>query len=166
MLIRSATRADADAIHRLIAAHVSDGTLLPRSRSEICVNIRDFVVADDHGEVVGCGALYLYGPHLAEIRSITVRRDHRHRGAGHALVGALLRRAQRRRITGVCLFTREPQFFAPFGFTIVNRDRVPEKLYKDCRLCPRRHACDEIAMAMGNIAEVAAEMPLVAVGAR
>jgi len=149
--IRSAIRADAEAIHRLIAVHVPDGTLLSRSVAEIRRNISDFVVAEDTGEIIGCGALHLYGPHLAEIRSITVRADYRRRGTGRGIVEALLRRTRRRDITGVCLFTRQPEFFAPFGFAVVDRTRVPEKFYKDCQLCPRRHACDEIAMAIGEL---------------
>ena len=148
MSIRNASRADAPAIHALIAAHVSDGTLLARSVEEIRRGIGDFVVAVHGGKVVGCGALHLYGSHLAEIRSITVRDDLRGRGHGRDIVDALLRRARRLRITGVCLFTREPEFFASFGFIMVDRERVPEKFYKDCRLCPRLHACDEIAMVM------------------
>jgi amino-acid N-acetyltransferase len=149
--IRNALRADAEAIHRLIAAHVSDGTLLARSVAEIRRNIRDFVVAEHEGEIIGCGALHLYGSHLAEIRSIAVDAGYRRRGTGRAVVKALLRRAQRRDVRGVCLFTRAPQFFAAFGFAVVDRKRVPEKFYKDCRLCPRRHACDEIAMAIGEL---------------
>ncbi|HET6463276.1 MAG TPA: GNAT family N-acetyltransferase [Candidatus Krumholzibacteria bacterium] len=151
MPIRNALRADAEAIQRLIAAHVSDGSLLPRTVAEIRREIRDFVVAEDGGAVVGCGALHLYGPHLAEIRSITVRADYRGLGLGRAVVKALLRRANRRDVLGVCLFTRAPGFFAAFGFEVVDRKRVPEKFHKDCRLCPRRYACDEIAMAMGEL---------------
>jgi amino-acid N-acetyltransferase len=157
--IRSALRADAQAIHGLIKAHVADGALLPRSVLEIERDIRDFVVAEEAGQVIGCGALHLYGPHLAEIRSITVRADYRRRGSGRAIVKALLRRANRRDITGVCLFTREPEFFASFGFVVVDRARVPEKFYKDCRLCPRRHACDEIAMAIGELSVPAVRAP-------
>ena len=155
MSVRKATRADAIAIHALVAAHVADGTLLPRSVEEIRREIGDFVVAVRGRYVVGCGALHLYGPHLGEIRSITVRDDHRGRGFGRAIVDALLARARREEITGVCLFTREPEFFAGFGFAAVERERVPEKFYKDCRLCPRRHACDEVAMAIGELSDAA-----------
>ena len=88
-------------------------------------------------------------PRLTEIRSITVRRDHVRRGLGRSIVRALLRRARGR---DVCLFTRAPAFFAAFGFQVIDRTRVPEKFYKDCRLCPRRHACDETAMAIGDLA--------------
>ena len=66
------TLPDAFAIEQLIQVHVADGTLLPRSLSEICENIRDFIVVENEGEIVGCGALHLYGMHLAEVRSITV----------------------------------------------------------------------------------------------
>jgi N-acetylglutamate synthase-like GNAT family acetyltransferase len=59
-----------------------------------------------------------------------VRADYRRRGSGRAIVEALWRRAQRRDITGVCLFTRQPEFFATFGFTVVDRNRVPEKFYR------------------------------------
>ena len=54
------------------AAYSGDGTLLPRTLPEICENVRDFVVLEDDGRIIGCGALHLYGTHLAEIRSITV----------------------------------------------------------------------------------------------
>lgn len=150
MNARNAILPDADAIRQLIDAHTGDGTLLPRSISELCENIRDFVVVEDKGVVVGCGALHLYGAHLAEIRSIAVLPAARGRGAGRLLVRALLREATRHRATCVCVFTRIPEFFAPFGFAVTN-EALPDKLYKDCRRCARRHACDEIAMIRGNL---------------
>ena len=58
MLARNATLPDAFAIEQLIQVHVGDGTLLPRSLAEICENIRDFVVVENEGEIVGCGALH------------------------------------------------------------------------------------------------------------
>ena len=72
MRTRKAILPDAQQIHDLISAYSGDGTLLPRTLAEICENVRDFVVLEDDGRIIGCGALHLYGPHLAEIRSITV----------------------------------------------------------------------------------------------
>jgi len=72
MRTREALLPDAEQIHELIAAYSGDGTLLPRTFAEVCENVRDFVVLEDHGHIIGCGALHLYGPHLAEIRSVTV----------------------------------------------------------------------------------------------
>ena len=72
MRTRKAILPDAKHIHELISAYSADGTLLPRTLPEICENVRDFVVLEDEGRIIGCGALHLYGTHLAEIRSITV----------------------------------------------------------------------------------------------
>ena len=76
MRARKARLPDANAIHGLIRSLSFDGTLLPRTFAEIYENVRDFTVVEtDEGEFLGCGALHLYGPHLAEIRSITVGRS-------------------------------------------------------------------------------------------
>jgi len=78
MRTRDAVLPDAEEIHRLISVYSGDGTLLPRSFAEICENVRDFVVLEHKGHIVGCGALHLYGQHLAEIRSITVEPEFQH----------------------------------------------------------------------------------------
>ena len=44
-ILADATRADADAIHALIVAHLAEGHLLPRERGEIAVHAHRFVVA-------------------------------------------------------------------------------------------------------------------------
>src|SRR5580698_365785 len=71
MRTRRAILPDAEHIHDLISGYSHDGTLLPPTLAEICENVRDFVVLEDDGHIIGCGALHLYGTHLAEIRSIT-----------------------------------------------------------------------------------------------
>jgi amino-acid N-acetyltransferase len=155
MHARSATLPDAFVIEQLIQVHVADGTLLPRSLVEICENIRDFVVVENDGEIVGCGALHLYGMHLAEVRSITVTSGAKGKGAGRVLIDALLNEARRQSVTCVCLFTRIPDFFARMGFQVVDKEALPDKLLKDCLKCPRQHACDEIAMYVGTLPKVA-----------
>lgn len=160
MHTRKAILPDASAIENLIRAHVTDGTLLPRTLADICENIRDFVVIEDENRIVGCGALHLYGVHLAEIRSITVSEKHRGRGAARMLVEALLREAREQHVTGICLFTRIPDFFARLGFRKVERKVLPDKIYKDCLMCPRRHACDEVAMLRGEVPTFAILAPL------
>lgn len=158
MRVRKAMLPDAEAVCALIASYSGDGTVLPRSLAEVSENIRDFTVVEDKGTIIGCAALHLYGPHLAEVRSITVAREAQGRGAGRRLVRALLAEAQRHSVRGVCLFTRIPQYFAPFGFGVVNRDDLPEKLLKDCLSCPRLHCCDETAMFLGELVEGSARV--------
>ena len=150
MHTRDAVLADAQSIHDLIASYSGDGTLLPRRLPEICENIRDFVVAEDAGQIIGCGALHLYGPHLAEVRSIAVYPGHRGSGAGRRVVEALLREAERHHVSCVCLFTRIPEFFSRMGFSEAPREHLPDKVYKDCCNCPRLRSCDEIPMVRGQ----------------
>ena len=151
MHARNARLPDAFAIEQLIHVHVGDGTLLPRSLSEICENIRDFIVVENEGEIVGCGALHLYGMHLAEVRSITVTNKSKGRGAGRVLIDALLKEAKKQSVTCVCLFTRIPDFFVKMGFQEVEKEALPDKALKDCVKCPRVNACDEIAMYRGTL---------------
>ena len=151
MRTRKAKLPDAVAVHDLIRAYSENGTLLPRTLPEICENIRDFVVVEDDGRIVGCGALHLYGPHLAEVRSIAVIPDAKGNGAGRSLVEALLEQAEIQEVTCVCLFTRIPEFFSRIGFQVAVKEAIPDKLYKDCLRCPRFHNCDEVAMVRGEL---------------
>ena len=151
MRTRKAILPDAQYVHDLISTYSGDGTLLPRSLAEICENVRDFVVLEDGGRVIGCGALHLYGLHLAEIRSITVAPWAQGKGGGEHLVKALLKDARRHRVGCICLFTRKPEFFARLGFTVAQREDLPDKVRKDCWVCPRFHSCDEVAMVRGEL---------------
>lgn len=155
MRTRKAILPDAQQIHDLIAAYSGDGTLLPRTLAEICENVRDFVVLEDGGRIIGCGALHLYGLHLAEIRSITVAPGRQRQGGGQRLVSALLTEAKKHRVSCICLFTRTPEFFARLGFEPVQREDLPDKIYKDCCVCPRFHHCDEVAMVRGELPKFA-----------
>jgi amino-acid N-acetyltransferase len=155
MRTRKAILPDAQEIHDLIAAYSSDGTLLPRTLAEICENVRDFVVLEDGARIIGCGALHLYGPHLAEIRSITVLPSRQRLGGGQRLVKALLAEAKRQRVSCICLFTRTPEFFAGLGFAMAQREELPDKIHKDCWVCPRFHDCDEVAMVRGELPKFA-----------
>jgi amino-acid N-acetyltransferase len=154
--VRPARLHDAMNIFELVNSLSTDGTLLRRSYAEICENVRDFYIAEsDAGIFLGCGALHLYGPHLAEVRSIVVKPEAKGQGAGGRLLKALLEEADEQGVTSVCLFTRIPDFFLHFGFKIADRTALPDKIYKDCQACPRLYACDEVAMVRGPMPKMA-----------
>jgi amino-acid N-acetyltransferase len=154
--IHKAHLQDARNIFDLVNSLSGDGTLLQRSYAEICENIRDFTVAEtSEGEFLGCGALHLYGPHLAEVRSIVMKPESKGQGAGGLLLKALVEEAEQHAVLSVCLFTRIPDFFERFGFRVAERDAMPDKIYKDCQTCPRLYACDEVAMVRGPLPKVA-----------
>jgi amino-acid N-acetyltransferase len=155
-MVRQAKLQDAVNIFELVNSLSGDGTLLRRSYAEICENVRDFVVAESEaGNFLGCGALHLYGPHLAEVRSIVVKPEAKGQGAGGRLLVSLLEEADLQGVVSVCLFTRIPDFFFHFGFRIADRTTLPDKIYKDCQACPRLYACDEVAMVRGPLPRIA-----------
>jgi amino-acid N-acetyltransferase len=154
--VRQAKLQDAVNIFELVNSLSGDGTLLRRSYAEICENVRDFSVAEsESGIFLGCGALHLYGPHLAEVRSIVVKPEAKGQGAGGRLLQGLLEEAEAQGVVSVCLFTRIPDFFFRFGFRIAERTTLPDKIYKDCQACPRLYACDEVAMVRGPLPRMA-----------
>ena len=83
---RKAQLQDARSIHQLIDSFTCDGTLLRRSYLEICANIHTFTIVETGSrQFIGCAALHVYGPHLAEIRSIVVHPETKGHGAGGLL---------------------------------------------------------------------------------
>lgn len=162
--VHKARLQDARNIFDLVNSLSHDGTLLRRSYAEICENIRDFTVAETLPDTtdpeaqphfLGCGALHLYGPHLAEVRSIVLYPEARGQGAGGALLRALLAESADHGVTSTCLFTRLPEFFERYGFRVAERNAMPDKIYKDCQACPRLYACDEVAMVKGPLPQTA-----------
>ncbi len=166
--VHKARLQDARNIFDLVNSLSADGTLLRRSYAEICENIRDFTVAElpnpedptAEPEFLGCGALHLYGPHLAEVRSIVLHPHARGKGAGAALLRALLAESEDHGVDTTCLFTRLPDFFEHFGFRVAERNSMPDKIYKDCQACPRLYACDEVAMVKGPLPNMAVLGPI------
>ena len=160
--VHKARLQDAQDIYDLVNSLSGDGTLLRRSYAELCENIRDFTIAEklsedgqSDPEFLGCGALHLYGPHLAEVRSIVMKPESKGLGAGGRILQHLVDEAEDHGVMSVCLFTRIPTFFEHFGFREAERNAMPDKIYKDCQTCPRLYACDEVAMVRGPLPKVA-----------
>ncbi|QIZ78502.1 argininosuccinate lyase [Ferrimonas lipolytica] len=144
--VRPAKLSDVDQIKVINDFWAQKGDTLPRSRDQILQDILDFSVAELDGEVVGCASLYIYETGLAELRSVGISPNHHSQGQGRALVDYMLKRARDLELEKVIVLTRVPGFFGKVGFTDTSKESLPEKVMKDCELCPRKHACDEEAM--------------------
>jgi argininosuccinate lyase/amino-acid N-acetyltransferase len=144
--LRRATLADVPGIAGVMADYVVEGTLLPRSVAELYQCIREFHVAERDGRIVACAALRLLWNDLGEVRSLAVHPDHHGQGLGGALVGRVVEDARALGLPRMIALTREVAFFERCGFTVVSRDTLPRKVWTDCVRCPRRHACDEVAV--------------------
>jgi amino-acid N-acetyltransferase len=149
--IRPATTADAPALHALIAAHLEEGRLLPRTLDELAVHAPRFVVAVDNtsgDRVVGCAELAPLSPEVAEVRSLVVSSDARRHGLGVQMVEDLAARARRDGFARLCAFAHDPAFFVRRGFSIVPHTWVPEKIAHDCNSCPLFRNCGQYAIVV------------------
>jgi amino-acid N-acetyltransferase len=146
IFVRKATLKDIPALLRLINGYAADGIMLPRTEFELAENIRDFMVAETEGELVGCGALHFYTPGFAEVRSLAVHPSQKGSGIGRDIVAALEQEARDYDLEAIFAFTYVTGFFAKAGFSEVERGELPLKVWKDCLRCPKFNNCDEIAV--------------------
>ena len=146
--VRKPRVADVPGIKRLIDQAATQGALLPRTTPELFESVRDFHVCADETGVVGCCALHIDLPDLAEVRSLVVREDLRGRGMGIALVQACLEEARTLGISRVYALTRAEEFFTKQGFHEIDKHDLPNKVFRDCVRCPMFPDCDEVAVVL------------------
>ncbi|MFE5319959.1 N-acetyltransferase [Paenibacillus sp. NPDC056579] len=143
---RNATEQDIDTLYDIIQGYAEQGIMLPRSRETLASQIDTFVVAVIEDRLVGCGSLTRLGQDLVEIRSLGVTAGYKGQGIGKAIVSALVEEARRQEIPKVMALTYEVAFFERNGFTVVQKEIFPEKVWRDCIHCKKQHCCDEIAV--------------------
>lgn len=146
MVLRRATVRDGKAIADLVASFARRGALLPRQEKDVIGTIDDWMVAFQGDTLLACGSLLVYSPTLAEIRSLAVASQAQGQGIGSAVVGALVQWAAEREIRQLFALTRAVPFFRSLGFRVKPNVTFPEKVWRDCRLCPFQEACDEVAV--------------------
>jgi argininosuccinate lyase len=154
LILRRARVADVPGIAGVMAPYVVEGTLLPRPVSELYQCVREFHVVervaagDVPAGIVACAALRLLWKDLGEVRSLAVRPDAHGKGLGAALVEAVVADARALGLPRIIALTREVGFFQRSGFGAEQREAIPRKVWTDCVRCPKRHACDEVAMTL------------------
>ncbi len=146
--IRFARTDDVSAIVDLVNGFATDGTVLPRTSRSVYEHLDSWFVAEAGGEILGCVSLMPYTSGLVEVRSLAVRRRYHGLGIGRRLMKDLLAEAHRRKIPRLFVLTRIIPFFVTFGFTVSERERFPEKVWRDCQQCPLMYNCDETAMVL------------------
>jgi amino-acid N-acetyltransferase len=154
LVLRRAQVADVPGIAGVMAPYVVEGSLLPRPVSELYQCVREFHVVERAAEngsgstIVACAALRLLWRDLGEVRSLAVRPDAHGKGLGAALVAAVVADARALGLPRIIALTREVGFFQHSGFNAQRRESIPRKVWTDCVRCPKRHACDEVAMTL------------------
>ena len=146
MQIRAARVSDVPEINKLINFYAEHSKMLFRSKADIYEKLQSFIVAEDAGQLTGCCALQVVWSDLAEIKSLAVRQESLGRGIGRLLVQKAAESAAVMGISRIFALTLEPEFFSRLGFSLVEKDSLPMKVWSDCARCPKQDSCDEIAV--------------------
>ena len=147
-MLRKAQIHDVKEIQKLLTHFANRGEMLSRSLSELYEAVRDFYVVEEEGKLLGTTALHIVWEDLAEIRSVAVAEDAGRKGIGTQLIEASLAEARELGLKRVFCLTYKPDFFARFGFRIVDKAELPHKVWGDCMKCVKFPDCDEIAMIL------------------
>ncbi|HET7233519.1 MAG TPA: N-acetyltransferase [Longimicrobium sp.] len=146
LVVRPARVADMAQVEPLINTFAKKDLMLPKTIEQLSRNFREFVVAEKDGRIIGCSALRVYTPQLAELGSLAVSEAAHGLGVGRKLVTAIEQQAALHGIGTVFALTLQDVFFHKLGYHTVPKEMFPLKVWSDCRQCPKLHACDEIAV--------------------
>ncbi|MBI5179370.1 MAG: N-acetyltransferase [Nitrospinae bacterium] len=145
--IRPAKLSDAKDILRLIRLWAEKGKLLPRSLNDIYERIRDFFVYEsEDGKLIGAVSLAVVWEDMAEVRSLVVEEGHDGKGIGTALVRHCIETARGIGVKQLFALTYVPKFFVKLGFSEIDKQTLPHKIWSDCVRCHKFPDCDESAV--------------------
>lgn len=148
MEFRKARFSDVEQIHKLVNDYAAEGLMLARARNVLYETLREFILAEDDGKIVGVGALHLIWDSLAEVRTMAVAPTYKGQGVGRQIVEQLLEEGRELGVTQIFALTYQPGFFAKLGFHEVPKEELPHKVWKECINCPKFPNCDETAVTI------------------
>lgn len=147
-MIRKAKISDVPDMQRLINFFADRGELLPRSLNQLYEDIRDFLVIEEDGRILGTCALHVNWGDLAEVKALVVDLSLQGRGMGRELVQTCLRDAGELGISRVFALTYKPGFFQKLGFRLVDKAELPQKVWSECINCVKFPDCGEVALIL------------------
>jgi amino-acid N-acetyltransferase len=148
MKIRNAKTSDASAISQLVASHAEFDRMLFQPVSDVYEYLQAFKVAQIDSVIAGCCALQVVWAELGEIKSLAVKEEYFSQGIGRKLVEACIGQARELGVKKIFILTLEPVFFEKMGFSHVEMDSLPMKVWSDCASCSKQDHCDEVAMTI------------------
>ncbi len=159
VILRKALMCDVKSLYNLFSEYSKAGEMLPRSMSDIYEHLRDFYIAEiekengneiipNSSEIIGACALTIVWENLAEIRSLAVKKPYTRKLIGTELIKKCIEEAKFFKITNIFALTYKPQFFQKSGFTIIDKSKLPHKIWSDCINCVKFPDCDETAVML------------------
>jgi amino-acid N-acetyltransferase len=134
LVVRRARTADVPAIKTLVDVYAGSGRkLLAKELVTLYEDVQDFLVADDAGEVVACGALHVLWADLGEVRTLAVHPDRRGERIGALVLQALIDTARELGLQRLFALTFHTGFFARHGFAEIEGAPVDPDTYDALR---------------------------------
>jgi amino-acid N-acetyltransferase len=160
-ILKRASVDDVDAIFALLDFFALRKLLLPKTKDQLYRQIRDFRVIykiskDEDNEnaengvlqrsLIACAHLDIFTNQLAEVKSLAVHEAFHGYGLGRMLVEDCENEARSMQIKTIFALTYQIKFFEKIGYHLVDIQSLPEKVFKECVVCPFYGACNENAL--------------------
>lgn len=130
-------------VPQLTALINRDLTILPRSQHYVFTNLRDFIIAEEDGNIVGCASLHVLWENIAEVRAVTVAQGGRDNSLFRQMVYHLMEDGRKLGVQQIVVLTQNPKSFVNVGFRQVERTDVPQIVWKECINCVHFPDCTE-----------------------
>jgi amino-acid N-acetyltransferase len=131
VLIRPAKTADVKAIRELVDSYAAPGQMLSKETVTLYESVQEFIVAEEGGQIVGCGALHTLWEDLAEVRTVAVKKELQKQGIGHQILEAIIKRAREVGVSRIFCLTFQTEFFGRHGFIEIQGTPVAPDVYKE-----------------------------------
>jgi amino-acid N-acetyltransferase len=129
--IRAFHSRDLPDILRLMEPLMQKGILIRRGAEQIQEKKNDYAVFEIDGSIHACGALHDWGENQGEIAAVATDPLYADLGLGRRIVGYLIEKARRNRLSRVFVLTTHTQdWFESLGFREADVESLPEQKRK------------------------------------
>jgi len=146
MKIRHATVTDVKQMHKLVEFYADNKEMLHRSLNAIYENIQEYMVAEENGVIIGCGALHVSWDNLAEIKALAISKNYVGKGIGRKIVTVLEKNALKLNIFKTFALSFKPAFFQKLGYEVISKEVLPQKIWSECINCHLFPDCGEVPL--------------------
>lgn len=146
--VRPAHTADVRGIRDLLEPFVQRRILLGKDLVVLYESVQQFLVAEDeHGTLIGCGALHVIWEDLGEVRTLIVADEWLHHGVGRAIVEELENSARTLGLSRLFCLTFEVDFFTRRGFSPIGEQVVDPDVYSQLVRSPDEGVAEFLDLA-------------------
>ena len=140
--LRKPTVSDVPHMHAMMRPLVLREALLPRTRLGIVQGLRDYIVAEEDGEIVGLASVSLVDLHLAEVGAVVCEEPE----VRERLLSRILSEVQAMGVKRAFILAPDAAPYEALGFKRATMEQLPEKRDRQCLRCSRLPRCRQIAL--------------------